>query len=250
MEIAEHIAALESAGNRFAAVVAQADWDAPVPPCPGWDVRQLPRHLGGIHRWAAAYVGQRRTAVIEADLEEIAGGWPDDSALAAWFVDGLANLTKTLAAAPADLECFTFLAAPSPLAMWARRQAHETSIHRVDAESAASTVTGFPARFAADGIDELLTAFITRPGRGPRAEVRRTLAVVPSDAAARWTVTFDADSCRTDRALDAASDVIVRGTASDLYAWSWNRPTLAEVSIEGDESVARRWRDTVHIRWG
>jgi len=43
-----------------------------------------------------------------------------------------------LASAPPDLDCLTFLAAPSPLAMWARRQAHETAIHRVDAESPAA----------------------------------------------------------------------------------------------------------------
>ena len=50
---------------------------------------------------------------------------------------GCADLVAALAAAPDDLECWTFLPAPSPRAMWARRQAHETAIHRVDAELAA-----------------------------------------------------------------------------------------------------------------
>lgn len=35
------------------------------------------------------------------------------------------------------VDCWTFLDAPSPLAFWARRQAHETAIHRADAQLAA-----------------------------------------------------------------------------------------------------------------
>ena len=65
------------------------------------------------------------------------GSWPPDAELAAGSRQGCAALADALAAAPADLECWTFLRAPSPLAMWARRQAHETAIHRVDAELAA-----------------------------------------------------------------------------------------------------------------
>ena len=42
-----------------------------------------------------------------------------------------------LRSAPADLDCFTFLPAESARHFWARRQAHETAIHRVDAENAA-----------------------------------------------------------------------------------------------------------------
>lgn len=248
MEVAEHLSALDAAGRRFVEVVAHADLDAPVPPCPGWDVRELTRHLGGIHRWATRYVAEARTAVIDADLEEIAGGWPTDADLVAWFATGHRALLDALESAPPDLECFTFLLAPSPLAMWARRQAHETSIHRVDAESAVGMVTAFPTKVAADGIDELLTAFITRPGRGPRASGEKSLAMRPIDDPAGWTVHFDANSCRTDRQAGAA-DVTVAGAVSDLYLWSWNRPPIGEVDVEGDLAVAQTWKDTVHVRW-
>jgi uncharacterized protein (TIGR03083 family) len=219
-----------------------------VPPCPGWDVRALARHLGGVHRWATRYVAEARTSAIDADLDEIVGRWPDDNDLAAWFVDGHRALLDALTNAPEDLDCFTFLEAPSPLAMWARRQAHETAIHRVDIESAVGVVTPFPATFAADGLDELLTAFITRPGRGPRASSEQRLSVLPVDHPARWTARFDADSCHTDREAGDA-DVAVAGAVSDLYLWTWNRPTIGEVRITGDHSVAETWKDTVHVRW-
>ena len=53
-----------------------------------------------------------------------------------------ANLIEALDSASPDLEAWTFLPAPSPLAMLARRQAHETAIHRYDAESAADDRQG------------------------------------------------------------------------------------------------------------
>ena len=94
--------------------------------------------------------------------------WPTGSA------QGCDGLADALAAAPDDLECWTFLPAPSPRAMWARRQAHETAIHRVDAELAAGTpVWRCDAAFAADGVDELLTCFVPRRSHARCAPTRR-----------------------------------------------------------------------------
>ena len=54
----------------------------------------------------------------------------------------------------------TFMPAPTPLAFSARRQAHETGIHRVDAESALGTPPApMGAAFAVDGIDAAQRAF-------------------------------------------------------------------------------------------
>ena len=106
-------------------------------------MRDLVRHIGGVHRWATGYVGDRRTEMWDVDHEDIAGTWPADLDLIDWFREGHTRLVHTLASAPPDLDCFTFLAAPSPLAMWARRQAHETAMHRFDAEGPGSTVTEF-----------------------------------------------------------------------------------------------------------
>ncbi len=63
----------------------------------------------------------------------------------------------------------TFLKdAPAPREFWARRQAHETTIHMVDAQSAllgrvpSTDEAGISSAFAADGLDELLRGFFTR----------------------------------------------------------------------------------------
>lgn len=59
MEIDRHVAALEREAQLFAAAARLTDLDAPVSSCPGWDMRDLVRHLAEIHLWAAAQVSNR-----------------------------------------------------------------------------------------------------------------------------------------------------------------------------------------------
>ena len=44
---------LRRSTDRFAAVVDGADPGTPVTWCPGWPLRDLVDHLGGVHQWAA-----------------------------------------------------------------------------------------------------------------------------------------------------------------------------------------------------
>src|SRR4051812_2877684 len=176
VDVAEHVAALEREGELLAQAAERGGPEAAVPSCPDWVMRDLVRHTGGVHRWATGYVRDARTEVTDADLDEVVGTWPEDADLVGWFRQGHAALVEALRQAPSDLECWTFLRAPSPLAMWARRQAHETSIHRVDAELAAGApVSEIAPAFAADGVDELVSCFITRPGGRLRADPAREL---------------------------------------------------------------------------
>ena len=126
------------------------------------------------------------------------GTWPADDDLAGWLGQGCTDLVAALAAAPDDLQCWTFLAAPSPRAMWARRQAHETAVHRVDAQLAAGTpVTRCAPAFAADGIDELLVLFVPRRSSKLRADPPATLAVRCTDVDASWQLRMDPDGVTT-----------------------------------------------------
>jgi uncharacterized protein (TIGR03083 family) len=250
VEITEHIAALRSAGSRLSAAAADAGPDASVPSCPDWVVRDLVRHQGGVHRWAAAIVGTPRTEPWNVDLDEVVESWPADADLIGWFGTGLDALVKVLSAADPGLACWTFLAAPSPLAMWARRQAHETSVHAVDAELAARrAVASFPASFAADGIGELLECFITRPGR-LRSDPGRVLRVRCTDAPGDWLVSIGPDGVTTTPAdASARTDCAVAGSADDLYLVLWSRRSPAELSIEGDGAVLDLFLDRVNVRW-
>ena len=123
MEIPEHIDALRRHGDLLAAAAERAGLDAPVPPCPTWQVKDLLRHTGYIHRWAARHIIECPDSILDgpAGGGDPAGGAADPDLLA-WFRAGHARLVETLADADPALDCATFMAAPSPLAFWARRR--------------------------------------------------------------------------------------------------------------------------------
>jgi uncharacterized protein (TIGR03083 family) len=252
MEVAAHIEALRAEGARTAAAVAASSPDAAVPTCPEWVVRDLVRHLGGVHRWATSYVAEARTEVWAVELDEVVVSWPHDAELAAWLGQGCAALADALAAAPPNLECWTFLRAPSPLAMWARRQAHETAIHRVDAELAAGiAVSPMDASFAADGVGELLECFVPRRSTKLRAEEAASLLVGCTDHDAAWVLRIGADGVTTEAlaGVEPGADCTVRGPATDLYLALWNRASPASLSVEGDDRILSLFSDRVQIRW-
>jgi uncharacterized protein (TIGR03083 family) len=214
-------------------------------------VRDLLRHVGTVHRWAAAHVRDARTDPIDNDELAVIAAVPDDDDLLAWFCDGHRDLVATLASAPPDVECWAFLPADSPLAFWARRQAHETAIHRVDAASAdgdSARRVAFPAAFAADGLDELLTGFVARPTGRLRSDAPRSMQIHCTDTPGDWLATIGADRVNVERASGPA-DVTLTGRAEDLYLFLWNRTDGDAVDTSGDASLLDAWRSSVTIRW-
>ena len=247
MKITEHIDAIQHEGLLLAAAATRTELDAPIPTCPDWQMRDLVRHVGGVHRWATGYVRDRPTEWEDGDLDDIVGTWPTDLDLIDWFREGYTTLVHTLVSAPLDLDCFTFLAAPSPLAMWARRQAHETAMHRVDAESPGSTITEFQPAFAADGVDELLSCFITRPGRGPKVSRPHSMHVHATDTGDDWHLEISSEAVDTSRRGGPADCTIA--AAGELYMLLWNRRSDVDISVDGDRDLLAQWREGVRIRW-
>ena len=164
LTIEQHLAALRDAVSAFARHANDAGLDVPVPTCPDWTVRRLIGHQGMVHRWAAANL---RGKTIEIDATERAGRRapsPVD-----WLRDGAIDLVAAITQAADDVRTVVFLNdAPPARAFWARRQCHETTIHAVDALSAAlgryprAADTWIDPAVAVDGIDELLRGFMTR----------------------------------------------------------------------------------------
>jgi uncharacterized protein (TIGR03083 family) len=249
VEIAEHIAALRAEGERLADAAERADLDEPVPTTPEWRMRDLVRHIGDVHRWARTHVAEGRMLPIGRDeLTEIAGPLPKDGDLLDWFREGHDRLVRTLEAADPQIQCWSFLPAPSPLAFWARRQAHETGIHRADAQTPTGRITPFSSEVAVDGIDELLLGFFAGKTDDPAAPSGQTLYVRPTDAEAGWLAFMNDRSLRHDNQYPGA-DCSVRGTASDLYLLLWNRRGTDGLDIDGDRSVLDVWRSNAQIHW-
>ncbi|WP_039931882.1 maleylpyruvate isomerase family mycothiol-dependent enzyme [Streptomyces viridochromogenes] len=238
METAEFLQALENEGRLLAAAAEAAGTDAKVPACPGWQVRDLLRHTGAVHRWAAAYVAQGLTE--RRPLAEPTG--LDGAELVAWYRDSHGLLVGTLSAASPDVKCWAFLPAPSPLAFWARRQAHETAVHRVDAESArGGGTTALAPEFATDGIDELLRGFSARPRSRLHTPEPRVLRVRTDDTDAVWTVRLSPEPPVTSPGASGEAECELSGPAEQLYLALWNRAPLPRVT--GDKALAALWRE-------
>jgi len=249
----EHLAALEAAGSRLVDLAVDAGMDAEVPTCPAWTVDALVAHQTMVHRWATAQVrGDDADAV--PDQTTIRSTVAD---LPGYFREGHGALLGALRAAPPDLGAMTFLNdAPAPRQFWARRQAHETTIHMVDALAArlgrlpSTDEAGVDVTLAVDGIDELLRGFFTR-GRSKLYDgTEYTLAVTPGDVDRRWIVHV-AERLTVepgDPPVDAdAVEATISGSAAQLYLALWNRGAEAEVA--GPSDVLDQWAATQHVRW-
>ncbi|MGW2823833.1 maleylpyruvate isomerase family mycothiol-dependent enzyme [Streptomyces sp. NPDC001443] len=245
MDTEDFIGSLDREGRALAAAAEAAGTDAKVPTCPGWQMRDLLRHTGAVHRWAASFVAEGHTSPRPmSDPPEL-----DGAELLAWYRAGHRHLVDTLTAAPADTSAWTFLPAPAPLFFWARRQAHETAVHRYDAESALDGPPGpVTAEFATDGIDELLRGFHARPRSRVRTETPRVLRVRASDTGAVWTVRLSPEppaTTRDDAGEADGADCELAGPAAQLYLALWNRRPIPDVT--GDASLAALWQENSAI---
>jgi uncharacterized protein (TIGR03083 family) len=253
MEITEHIDALRRQGDLLAAAAERAGLDASVPPCAPWQVKDLLRHTGYIHRWAARHITECPDTVLDGPPEaDILCGGAADPDLLAWFRDGHAALVETLSTADPGLVCATFMDAPSPLAFWARRQAHETAIHRADADSALGSRPEYAPEFAADGIDELIMGFGQRRKYRPSASHDGSMQVRATDTGHAWHVGTEGGRIHARRDPVGPASCTVTGPASGVYLYLWNRGDAAQanVTLSGDTGFLSLWQSSVRVRWG
>jgi uncharacterized protein (TIGR03083 family) len=244
----DYLAAIRREGERFAAAVAAGDLDAAVPTCPEWTLRELAHHLGRTHIWAAVHVEQARDTPLSTEEEQVVWGtMPSDAEVVGWYRAARDRLVAALAAAPPNLACWTFLPnSPDPRTFWARRQAHELAIHRVDAQRVAGPVEPVSVDFALDGIDELLFGFFGRPRSRLRTPTPCTLSVRTAEAS--WLVHIGLEGARAER-RDAPGDCTVQGGASEVYYALWNRSPLRALHVGGDPAVLDLWTGQAQVRW-
>lgn len=249
MEITEFVETLRLDGALLADAAEEAGPDSPVPACPDWQMRDLVTHVGRVHRWATEYV----TKGSDQASRPPAAPELTDAELVPWLREGHHHLVVALHTAPEDLTAWTFLPAPSPLAFWARRQAHETSVHRADAQQAAgANLTPLPRAFAADGIDELLTGIHSMERSRLRVDTPRTVRIRATDTPdATWLVHLSTAPPRavrtTDQPTETPADATFEGSAEDLYLTLWNRLPWDTLKVTGDPDLPQLWRDHAGI---
>ncbi len=245
LEKSEYLARLGADAGRIAELVRSGQLGAEVPGCPGWDLAELVLHLGGVHRWTTAAVrsaaapdGRPAPDIDRADIER---GGPE--MLATWFTDGVDDLLDALDGTEPDAATWHPFDGDKVVAVWYRRQAHETSIHRVDAEQATGSFTSIAPEFASDGIDEYFALTLPRL-------VARSKLVLPSgslhvhctDVPGEWLIHVD-DGHLVVRREHAKGDAAIRGAAQPILLHLWSRPVddAAAIEVIGDAEVADAW---------
>ena len=235
MEFSRFLDCLAVDFARLRAVVP-IDLSAAVPSCPGWTIADLTRHVGQVylHKTVAIREGAEPEPWPPSDLA-------DEQPLA--LLDrAYAGLLDEFAVHQPQDRAWSWYTPDQSVGFWIRRMAHETVIHRIDAElGTGQPVTAVAADLAVDGIDELLKVFVAyavdewgdyftdmladSPGR---------TYLVRTDGAAWRVQTGPGLFTVEDHNGDATADVTVSGPPAALLRWVWNReradePTSATV---------------------
>ena len=166
LSIATYVGHLRADADRMAAAYRTGPTDAPVAACPGWDVTALVEHMAYIHRWAD-YAVRNAVAAGPDDIAHPGAG----TDLADWLQSGATTLADDLAAVDPDAPTWHPFPVERVAWVWARRQAHETSMHRWDAETATTGSSSLDPRLAADGITEYIELAVPRIAQREHVEL-------------------------------------------------------------------------------
>lgn len=245
-----YYAGIDASTATLAALLDYNDPELHIPTCPDWTLRQLATHVVRAHRWANEIVRTRSENFIEFRAVPD-GKLPDDQAeRSRWLTAGAAGLIDTLREA-GDAHVWTFDGMATAI-FWARRMAHETSVHCADGQIAAGEPVEMVPELAADAIDEWFTMLSVTgddelDARLDVLPADRTLHIHASDpdlaVGGEWMLT------RADGRLQLTQghgkgDAALSGRASDLLLVLLGRLPANDKSVEvfGDRDVATAYQ--------
>ncbi len=227
------LTALRREGGSFRTAASAADLSARVPSCPEWTVRRLVGHLGRIYRWVRV--------VVEAGGAKPARPEPPARGvdILPWFDEALEALLATLAAADPDAPAWNWAGQPPVAAFWPRRMAHETAVHRWDAQIVGGLAEPVDAELAADGVSEVLDTWLPAGKGTPSGAAEGLVRLTATDLDRTWLVRLTAQGVTLldeGTVLDDSPDAHtgVGATASDLVLALWGRLTAPLLAVEGD----------------
>lgn len=261
LEFDDYLRHLQRESSRFRTVLAECDPEARVPGCPDWTAADLLWHLARVQWFWATTIRTRPAAPEGDDDDEIDGpARPSsyDGLLAAYDTYSESLLSELRAADPSE-PAWSW-SSDQTVGFTYRRQAHESLIHRRDAEQTAGRVTPLDPALAADGVDEVLDVmFGGKPPWGSFAGLPRYVRVDITDTVeAIWVqvgrftgtdpdgVEHDLDDIIVVPPPGVEADAVVSGPAAALDAWLWRRGDDSEVTVSGAREVYDLFRVAVN----
>jgi uncharacterized protein (TIGR03083 family) len=207
--------------------------------CPGWSLGDLAFHL------AEGY--QHKVQILRTGIRP--DPWPPASPPRAWRAPVLeflqtsaADLLSELRRRESDQRCWTWYPENQTVGFWARRMAHETVVHRWDAEDCFQQPTPIGAAVAADAIDELLVVFLSGdwsddPQPAPFGNVDVVSGLV------RWRVSLTAESVDVLRSPlsignEPMANAQMEGPEQTLLLALWGRSTRPPL-VAGDAALIK-----------
>jgi uncharacterized protein (TIGR03083 family) len=224
-------------------VIRSADPETPVPPCPGWTVNQLLKHVGRGHRWSAQIIADRRLEPL--DFREVRDGKPpaDPDGAIDWLNEGAQSVIDAVDRVGPETKVWTFTG-PRPAGWWIRRRVHEATVHRADAVLALGGEYELPAELAADGISEWIDlAIIAADPHEPPLPRGSILHLHAHDEGlgptGEWTITNDEGGLQWSHD-HGKGDAAVRGSAVGLLL-ALTRRRRTGVEVLGNAAVWETW---------
>lgn len=240
------LAALRAEGSAFrTAVSADGALDAPVPSCPEWTVADLVRHLGDIYRWVGAHLERGVTTRPEPRTGQVELGGTE---LLSWWDQRYAEALRALDRVDPDLPAWNWAPQAKRAIFWHRRMAHETVVHRWDAQLAQGLPEPVEAKLAADGITEVIDTWLAAGKRLGPTDRTGVVALHASDVDGVWYVRLrgagvallDTDTLLDDD--DHHERATAVGTASDLLLALYGRVAFDVLATSGDGTLLEALR--------
>jgi len=240
------LAALRREGAAFRAAADPSQFDVPVPPCPEWTLRDLVGHLASVYRRQREHLVRGVTSKPEAPFPDPPQG--DDAALLDWWDEAYQQLITSLQDVDPEMPAWNWSVQPPKAVFWHRRMAHETAIHRWDAQVSVGLPEPIETALAVDGVDEVLDTWLPAGRRKGPSDRTGVIRLEASDAEARWAVRLRSNGGVTlldtdiwfDDEPDAQAAAI--GAASDLDLALWGRVPLTVLTLQGDAGLVSALR--------
>ena len=252
-----YLDALTTQSALFAEALHSADLQQRVPTCPDWTIYQLTEHLGQAHRWGTAIVTRPATTPPDPSELRVAVAPEDPDGLGTWLREGAGALVDAIRAADPRKPVWSW-ADDHSVGFWARRMAHETAVHRADAELTLGREFILEANLAADAISEWLSLLSSAKAAAVRPELAalrgegQILHLHSTDPglgeAGEWIVRRTPSGPVWEHG-HAKGDVAVRGPVVDLLLVLRRRvpPAKAPITVLGDASLLEHWLE--HTRF-